>query len=558
MSSDTEKAIEEILNDFERQPLQDKRTFRAYLSQPELINLSSANAQLQSPPISGLISCEYYNFTVNLPRPALDVKSIQLLKAVIPQAQCSIPDYSLVFPYYKLRTLPIDLLGRVAFIDLPTAENLFFVRLLPTNYKPENMAKSRPDNFREYGYNRTFNDYQDLVKEINKACVSDPFLHTTEAQLPGGAGYQYLSDEITFSFDETLNKIIFTGLKMNLPPEINAYTEWDPTVNYNLSDIVFSENYDNNRVEFYQSREDNNLENDPWGNPDKWENVTHIINGYPSWSFNFGYNINDVVQYNDIIYRCIQRVARYDEIPPPSSPAYWENSSQFFEANPLFNSYLIAGYRDQLVQDLLYNLQVQTTDQPNNGGNFDYERDRQFVVGSIPGNQYVKYQTLARRMGFTWDGNGMIRDNRLNNILANTITFASTIVLFYNRIRPIPKYFLVNNPPLLSISPNTGFLDSYTADGYCNLVYSSIINVYTTIVGTSSVDTQRNANLLAMIEMNCANLGIAMVGNYIDTALTKIQSEIYSMYIELRDENGEPYYLTNNATTNFLLKLTYN
>ena len=41
MSSDTERAIEEILNDFERQPLQDKRTFRAYLNQPELISLSS-------------------------------------------------------------------------------------------------------------------------------------------------------------------------------------------------------------------------------------------------------------------------------------------------------------------------------------------------------------------------------------------------------------------------------------------------------------------------------------------------------------------------------------
>jgi hypothetical protein len=60
-----------------------------------------------------------------------------------------------------------------------------------------------------------------------------------------------------------------------------------------------------------------------------------------------------------------------------------------------------------------------------------------------------------------------------------------------------------------------------------------------------------------MIDMNCGNLGIAFGNNFIDTKLTKIQSDVYSIYVELRDENGEPYYLTNNATTTLLLKLTY-
>jgi hypothetical protein len=111
-------------------------------------------------------------------------------------------------------------------------------------------------------------------------------------------------------------------------------------------------------------------------------------------------------------------------------------------------------------------------------------------------------------------------------------------------------------PPLLELG-DIEDVYVYTADGYCNLVYSSIISIYTTIVGTSTVDTQRNANLLAMIPMDVGNLGVAMVGNYIDNALTKIQGDIYSIYIELRDENGEPYYLTNNATTTLLIKLTY-
>ena len=557
MSSETERAIEEILNDFERQPIQDKRTFRAYLNQPELISVSSTNAQQQSPPISPLTFAQYYNFTVNLPRPALDAKSLQLLKAVIPQAQCSIPDYSLVFPYYRLRTVPIDNTGKVAYIDLPTAENLFFVRLLPSYYKPENMAKSRPNNFRQYGYNRTFNDYQELVKEVNKACISDPFLHTTQAQLPGAAGYQYLANEISFSFDETLNKIIFNGLKVNLAPVINNYEQWDNLIPYQTSDIVYDYNNDTNRVEFFQSRVEDNVGNEPYVNPETWENVRNLINGYPTWNSDYPYAINQVVQFNNIFYRSLQPVAQNNTNSPPTSPAYWENVSQFFNANPVFNSYIVAGYNDRYVKELLYNLEVQTTDQPNQGGNFDYERDNTFVIGSIPGNQYVEGQTLARRMGFTWSGQGIIRDDSLNNILTSQNSFGSTVILFYNRIRPIPKYFLVNNPELFQFSPETGFLDSYTADGYCNLVYSSIISIYTTIVGTSTVDTQRNANLLAMIPMDCGNLGVAMVGNYIDNALTKIQGDLYSIYIELRDENGEPYYLTDNATITLLIKLTY-
>lgn len=547
MSSDTEKAIEEILNDFEKQPLQDRRTFRSLLNQPELINLSSANAQIQSPPISPLTFAQYYNFTINLPRPALNVKSLQLLKAVIPQAQCSIPDYSLVFPYYKLRTVPIDDTGQVAFVDLPsqpTRDNLFFVRLLPSYYKPENMAKSRPDNFREYGYNRTFNDYQELVKEVNKACINDPLTYLTYE--PGDIGFQYLPNEIAFSYDEELNKIIFRGLKANLPPEINEYTEWDPSVTYSEDDIVFY------NLNFYQSIINGNIDNIPPLTTQEWANITNTINGYPSWSFNFPYAVNNVVQYSGIFYRCIKAVPIYDEDPPPADPGSWEDVSQYFASNPSFNAYLIAGYGDKNVKSLLQQIELQL-----NTNNWDYIYDDFDVVVSIPGNQYAEGQTLARRMGFTWDSTGMIYDNTINNIELNSLDFGGTTALFYNRLRRIPTYYTTNAPVGLGLGPYTGSLDSYTADGYCNLVYSSIISIYTTIVGTSSVDTQRDANLLAMIPMDCGNLGVAMVGNYIDTSLTKIQSDIYSIYIELRDENSQPYYLTNNATTTLLLKLTY-
>lgn len=473
MSSDTERAIEEILNDFERQPLQDKRTFIAYLNQPELISLSSTNAQQQSAPISPLTNAQYYNFTVNLPRPALNAKSLQLLKAVIPQANCSIPDYSLVFPYYKLRTLPIDDTGKVHFVDKPTYANLYFIRLLPSYYKRE-LVSARVNNYNDLGYNQTFNDYEELETEVRKACKSD---------LSFGSGEHYLANDVTFIYERSINKFLFRGLN------------------------------------------------------------TGTLNTYPTFDLSLPYLKDDVVMYLGITYLALQNVPANLNFPA-AEPAFWLNCTQYFASNENFNAYLIAGYNDPNVKTLLEYVQFYST-----------ENDSIFYA-SIPGNQAIEGQTLARRMGFTWDSTGLIVDN-INNYYENGIDFGGTIPLFYNRFRVVPTYEPRISSPALLRASILGSVDSYTADGYCNLVYSSIISIYTTIVGTSSVDTQRNANLLAMIPMDCGNLGVAMVGNYIDNALTKIQGDLYSIYIELRDENGQPYYLTNNATTTLLIKLSY-
>lgn len=477
MSSDTEKAIEEILNDFERQPLQDKRTFRAYLNQPELISLSSTNAQIQSPPISPLTFAQYYNFTVNLPRPALDAKSLQLLKAVIPQAQCSIPDYSLVFPYYKLRTLPISDAGAIHYVDEPIYANLYFVRLLPSYYKKELLTTlaSVIDN---YGFNQTFNDYQELEIQIKKACIND--ITFTDAQ-------HYLENDITFRYDKTINKFIFRGLNAGTP------------------------------------------------------------NVYPQFDIDLIYLKNSVVTYDGSVYLALQNVPANLGFPSVEG-AYWLDTTQFNNVNvPTQNAYLIAGYDDPNVSTLLEYINFYSSLN-------DYYT---FGINSVPGNQNVNGQTLARRMGFTWDGTGLRIDD-INDYVSNTVYgYGSTVALFYNRLRVVPTYQplpAIEEGGLLGVALSR--LD-YTADGYCNLVYSSIISIYTTIVGTSTVDTQRNANLLAMIPLDCGNLGVAMVGNYIDNALTKIQGDIYSIYIELRDENSQPYYLTNNATTTLLIKLTY-
>lgn len=537
MSSDTERAIEEILNDFERQPVQDKRTFRAYLNQPELISLSSTNAQQQSPPISPLSYAQYYNFTINLPRPALDAKSLQLLKAVIPQAQCSLPDYSLVFPYYRLRTVPRSSTdGDVYFVDNPnfavnnSNNNLYFIRLLPSYYKKEELNLSAGDSVDDFGYNQTFNDYNELEKELKKSCAKD--LRFTIYQ-------KYIANDISIEYKPNLNRFVLQGNNTNTVPVINNIQPWVSNVNYLQGDLVFY------NLNFYIARNASvgvppNPNNDlPWS-------LQLYPTYYTTFVSNQDYYIGNVVQHVGIFYYCKQNAAQGDDAPP-DNPTSWLNVSQYFATNPNFNSYLIAGYQDPNVDSLLKYI------------NFKSEALFSDNIGvSIPGQPYAKYQTLARRLGFTWDGTGMINDvSRINYLLNEQgIPFGSTVALFFNRFRPVLNYDIgLEAEQKLGAANNV--ISYYTADGYCNLVYSSVISIYTTIVGTSTVDTQRNANLLAMIPMDCGNLGVAMVGNYIENALTKIQGDLYSIYIELRDENGEPYYLTNNATTTLLIKLTY-
>ena len=221
-------------------------------------------------------------------------------------------------------------------------------------------------------------------------------------------------------------------------------------------------------------------------------------------------------------------------------------------------------------------------------------------VGGQPFNPNPK-RLLNTILGFTW--NGLFTPSTLSNIPAynSYVWIPASSVSVYNKLRPVPAYVLpptwnpdlsypntylvtylgvvyqsiqsanINHIPtatlgiwwnvyvggLLSLSDTASTTQIYTAEGYCNLVYSSIISIYTNIVGTSTVDTQRTTNLLALVSMNCGNLGVSFWNNFIDNPLTKVMGDIRSIYIEFRDEFGEPYFLTNNAVSTLVFKVAY-
>ena len=176
----------------------------------------------------------------------------------------------------------------------------------------------------------------------------------------------------------------------------------------------------------------------------------------------------------------------------------------------------------------------------------------------IPGQPFniAPERLLNSILGFTW--NGIFVPSTLSNLYPDVI--AGKFITLYNRLRPVPNYDveeneLLGDPP--DPPPTATVTTTYTAEGYANLVYSSIVNIYTNIVGGSTLDTVRNTNLVATTSMNCGNLGIAFHGNYIDTPLQRVAGDINELTIELRDEVGEPFYLTNNAIMTATFKVTY-
>ena len=180
-----------------------------------------------------------------------------------------------------------------------------------------------------------------------------------------------------------------------------------------------------------------------------------------------------------------------------------------------------------------------------------------FPIG-IPAQPFnpAPRRLLNSILGFCW--NGLFNPSNLNTSLGASTgipngTLTSEVL---NRIRPVPYYTSYGSGDLVTTG-NSTTATVYTADGYANLVYSSIINLYANIVSGTSLDTQRNTNLISTATLNAGNLGVSFFANFLDTKLRVNNSDIYSISIELRDEMGELYPLTNNGICTITLGLTY-
>ena len=166
-----------------------------YFAQPERIFINSLN---DTDLVKSSVSQDeqsYAAIRVKLQRPALNIKSIELMAAQIPLPTVNIPDTECTFFYYRV--------GHDGTNNAPSAltyADLHFVRLLPSYYKREFFTAA---NAAAYGFNRNFETYDDLASELVKSCLKDP---TSD----DGLTY-HIPGDISLTYDSALNRFRMLG-----------------------------------------------------------------------------------------------------------------------------------------------------------------------------------------------------------------------------------------------------------------------------------------------------------------------------------------------------------
>ena len=265
LASLVREEVAELLNEIETTVIQKKETYHSVFNQPERVTLSTANAEAPTQFTNATSESSAYQFTINLPRPALNVKSMQLLYANIPQAQVCIPDSACAFWYYRLRTTQITWPAwssgttyfpgqsvtyntrnytciRQISVELPSASTawrvsnktvierpnlnaLFMIRLLPSYYKQELI-----ENPGQYGYNQTFNTYQQVADQLALASANDLADNNSDGEV---RLFQPL--DISVTYNPTINRFQFIGQQVAQPLNI---PDWDRETIYAPQTVV--------------------------------------------------------------------------------------------------------------------------------------------------------------------------------------------------------------------------------------------------------------------------------------------------------------------------------
>jgi len=277
-----------------------------------------------------------------------------------------------------------------------------------------------------------------------------------------------------------------------------------------------------------------------------------------AWSSTRQYVTGDVVISGSYWYVALQ--PSRNQTPPVLSTAfytdaYWQTALWVRNYDSGNNETIVshAGLNDLSSEyDMLDFVQTNGVDQ--------YRYPFPFGIPGQPYNPTPK-RLLNSILGFTWNGQMNVQYLSTYQVFnVNTLT-NTTLIQLYNRIRPVPQYISAitetNDGLGATESVQATFNPTFTANGYANLVYSSIVAVYGSIAGARTLDTQRNTSLLGMTSMNADNLGVSFYGNYIESELIANGEDLYSISIQLFDEFNEPFVLTNNAVVTLTFKMTY-
>ena len=191
--------MQDILDQFPKRTEEVAIDYKSFLFQPERVSI---NSRISAQPTTAayLYQTQNFNqFSNNFKTPLFHVKTMDLLRTTMSLPIPSIPNSQTMFTYYR-----IPIVGGGDYSPDYTAltlTNMKMIRLLSTYvYSPSNYTASAAAT---YGFNGLFSEYQDLVDTLNKSCTADP--NAT------ALGSRYVAGDISFSYDEKTQKIIFTG-----------------------------------------------------------------------------------------------------------------------------------------------------------------------------------------------------------------------------------------------------------------------------------------------------------------------------------------------------------
>lgn len=618
-SPEFQQKLEALVEHLESQLQPNKNNqIRSFTNQPERVNISSDSDISAVQSHDALDEQNFSSFKVNIARPFLDVKSIQLLRASIPNAVTNIPDEECTFWYYRLPnhlfsgtitvtapappaqpTLTPNIQGYTGATFsytgdeiTPQVTSLGITDVFVTSPAPGYItyrctgavtglaAGSRVTiaGVSPAGYNGTFNVYSvpgggfplDFVVVANFGA----------ATLSGAT--------VTIVITDTINWATVPYLVQSSAGVVRGYFA-PPSSNGGTVSIYTSDTLTGGTVGTITRSGDLFIAAPSY----KYINMIRLLPSYyktelfnssqgqntnlpPASTYGFNRTFTD---YQDLAAELAKSCANdpaYDLAenggdpfpifePGDISITYNQTLNKFiFTGNNAysgginFTSYLSAGYEDPnlWVENPIVDGSSVISAPSLSAYSIDFPGDYYAIFG-IRAQPYRINRTLNLRLGFTWNGilTGITFPLNVDSLI-NQGGAPSVFVSFLNRLRPSPDYFVVTSPPLLNATnPSSAIL--YTADSYANLVYTNTVSIYADFTGGSTYDSITNTQLLACVPMNASNLGVTFYNATLNCPLTKISDQIYEIEIRMLTDTGAPYSIPNSCIVSLELALTY-
>jgi hypothetical protein len=583
-----------------------KERFHSFLNQPERVNISSDSDLSTVQAQFGIQEESFNSFRVAIIRPFLDVKSIQLLRASIPNAVTNIPDNECTFWYYRLPfcysgTISLSIVGVSGYsnatfsttgVITPAVSTATLVSITPSFPSVgvatyfitsltglANGSSVTISGVTPAGYNGTF-----IISDISIVNVSFRVVNATTgaANVASATLRQNITDTIDFNLG-TINAA--SGAFLGFYNVTDAAFGTNTATIFNYSGSSIGTIVATNASKIIQQPSTSNLYMNrllpSYYKEELFDYSTYKQAQNPYTTYGLNRTFGDYQSVLTELKKCSLRDPAYDTnggvdlsgailmrnffIPGDITFSFNEQINRFrmngnnalvTATSPALNigarRYLIAGFNDPNIATKAEQLRVLSAGISGGRRSLDFPG----VVGAtMDGMPYILYKTLNLRLGFVWDGAFKsviaVVDNTVNGIQRSLL----------NRLRPIMFDTIAppDPPPapeLLGVT-RPQFTTVYTADTYADLVYTNTVSLYADFVGGSTYDSITNTQLLACVPMNASNLGVTFYNSSLYCPLTKISDQIYEIEIRMLTDTGAPYTVPNSAIVSLELALTY-